>query len=360
MAQQRRRKPSLVKSPQPPNDSTPQQKLESLVQERIDEMIKDLTPKQAAELIPEIDKRMSAMLQSDGGSSALALADSFDANPLPSNALNAGMDALRRATELPFPEFTAKLVTSTFDAVVGATIHQMEAYGKLVADLAKTIKDFEASNVNDAEIFNYLAGRYPDGSGGTSVRDDYTFAAGADLGKVFFDLVEGQLASIWTGPAASTGEFPRPDDPAGYSTADPSQTTATNFTAAQILALHKAVRRLLAKGQLDILRMMAQDGMSRIEVTDGRIRSKLTFHVATTDEQARSAANAQQHQMSGGGTISVKTKWFGINAGQTHSSLAVRVVNDRTFSKVTMDAELVGEVDLRIQSFKFPPVNKVN
>jgi hypothetical protein len=266
------------------------------------------------------------------------------------------MEALKRATQLPFAEFTAKLVTSTFDAVVGATIHQMEAYAKLVADLAKTVQEFEAGSVNDAEITNFLAGKYPDGSGGTSVRGDYTFAAGDDLGKVFLDLVEKQLAGIWTDGADS--EFPKPAAPT--STGTPPKTTATSFTGDQVLPIRRAVKRFLAKGQLDILRMMAQEGMARIEVTDGRIHSKLTFHIATTSEQAKSAVTYEQNQTSAGGSISVRGRWFGISAGVQHSSLAVKVVNEQTYSKMTMDAELVGEVDLHIQTKSFPPINTVN
>ena len=91
------------------------------------------------------------------------------------DALNAGVGALKQVQELGFVEFTAGLINGTFDAIIGATIKQMDAYAALVADLAKTLTEFKAENVDEGKITAHLAGRYPDGAGGTSVRSDYEF-----------------------------------------------------------------------------------------------------------------------------------------------------------------------------------------
>ena len=92
------------------------------------------------------------------------------------SAANAAMNVASQVQNLGFVEFTTGLINGTCDAIVGATIKQMEAYAALVADLAKTLSQFQAENVPDAQINAYLSNRYPDGAGGTSIRTDYTFS----------------------------------------------------------------------------------------------------------------------------------------------------------------------------------------
>ena len=76
----------------------------------------------------------------------------------------------KQVQDLGFVEFTAGLINGTFDAIIGATIKQMKAYAELVADLAKTLSQFQAENISDAQVNAHLSNRYPDGQGGTSVR----------------------------------------------------------------------------------------------------------------------------------------------------------------------------------------------
>jgi len=76
-------------------------------------------------------------------------------------------DILGRAVD--FPDFVAGLIGGTFDAIVDATIEQMEAYGELLAAVAKTADLFLArSATSDAhdylvchfgDVFEPVAGR---------------------------------------------------------------------------------------------------------------------------------------------------------------------------------------------------------
>jgi hypothetical protein len=49
-----------------------------------------------------------------------------------SNGTSAAVSEAMRAQDLGFPEFTAKLISDTFDAVVGSYLRQMQAYNELV------------------------------------------------------------------------------------------------------------------------------------------------------------------------------------------------------------------------------------
>ena len=66
--------------------------------------------------------RIEAALSAGGGIAALS-----------TGATSAGADLMARATELPFPQFVAKLVTGTFDAIVASHIAQSKAYAELAA-----------------------------------------------------------------------------------------------------------------------------------------------------------------------------------------------------------------------------------
>src|SRR5215470_5812346 len=49
--------------------------------------------------------------------------------------------------EVDFPGFVAGLVHGTFDAIVDASIRQMESYSSLVSAVAKTVDQFTEENV---------------------------------------------------------------------------------------------------------------------------------------------------------------------------------------------------------------------
>ncbi|NEP29258.1 hypothetical protein, partial [Moorena sp. SIO3I6] len=76
------------------------------------------------------------------------------------SAVECGISRPKQVQELGFTEFTAGLINSTFDAIMGATIKQMEAYRELVANLAKTLAQFQAENVSDVQITDHLVQHY--------------------------------------------------------------------------------------------------------------------------------------------------------------------------------------------------------
>jgi len=63
--------------------------------------------------------------------------------------------------ELDFPDFVAGLISGTFNAIVDATIEQMEAYGALLACVAKTADLFLARTAT-SDAHDYLICHFPD------------------------------------------------------------------------------------------------------------------------------------------------------------------------------------------------------
>src|SRR5262245_21037365 len=62
---------------------------------------------------------------------------------------------------IAFPTFVADLIKGTFQAIVNASIQQMEAYGNLLSNVAKTVDQFMADNITDNKARDYLASSYP-------------------------------------------------------------------------------------------------------------------------------------------------------------------------------------------------------
>jgi hypothetical protein len=63
--------------------------------------------------------------------------------------------------EINFPAFVASLVHGTFDAIVDASIRQMEAFAGLVSAVAKDVDQFTAENVTANQVRDHLADQYP-------------------------------------------------------------------------------------------------------------------------------------------------------------------------------------------------------
>ncbi|MEP6818634.1 MAG: hypothetical protein ABJA18_03815 [bacterium] len=70
--------------------------------------------------------------------------------------------------DVDFPEFVSNLLNGVFDAIVDASIKQMEAYAKLVAGVAKSLDEFISSTTSDNEARDYLVYRLPHFFGSSS------------------------------------------------------------------------------------------------------------------------------------------------------------------------------------------------
>ena len=58
--------------------------------------------------------------------------------------------------EVDFPSFVADLVEGTFEAIVDASIQQMEAYGELVAGVARSVDRFLEEAVSNEAAYGWL------------------------------------------------------------------------------------------------------------------------------------------------------------------------------------------------------------
>lgn len=162
-----------------------------------------------------------------------------------------------------FPEFVSGLIKGVFHAIVQASIEQMEAYGKLVADVAKTLNQFRDENVSVNQGRDHLVEQFPDyfqigidtgedGSTGPRVRLRDGIDEDAALKRINSLPVEG-------GPVSSL------DD----------ETIEEKLVP--------AARTQLATSRQQLLATMVLMGINRIVVTDGKISAKVLYDFKAQD-----------------------------------------------------------------------------
>jgi hypothetical protein len=165
---------------------------------------------------------------------------------------------------IAFPTFVADLIKGTFQAIINASIQQMEAYGTLLANVAKTVDQFMADNISDNNARDWLANAYPshfkvetsDEGARVKVRD------GSDeRGKPDFRGTLGIQEDVDVSDEAAEEK------------------------------LVPAARRYLARSRHQLLSTMMLMGINRIVVTSGRIAAKMGFRIQAQDTGAAESAS---------------------------------------------------------------------
>jgi len=231
--------------------------------------------------------------------------------------------------DVNFPAFVSGLIDGVFNAIVTASIKQMDAYQKLVANVAKTVDEYMKDNITENSARDYLANRYPDHlqvdtSGDKPVLKPKDGADDSDLPDFSKDL-----------------GLPEP-----VSSLDDDTTENT---------LVPAARRRMAMDRQQLLATMVLMGINRLVVTDGSIEASCTFSLDTKDSVKRHYDRATQfdsetdYSESGGGWFSPdysydSTAKFSVSTHQSEDSAA----------QVDLHAKLGGKVKVNFKSETFP------
>jgi hypothetical protein len=91
----------------------------------------------------------------------LAAPESIKANTLP-GAVTIVQDTRGATGEVDFPKFVGGLISGVFQAVVDASVKQMDAYAELMKNVAQTVSEFLRDSVSDDDSRRYLATTYPE------------------------------------------------------------------------------------------------------------------------------------------------------------------------------------------------------
>ncbi len=172
-----------------------------------------------------------------------------------------------------FPEFVSGLIDGVFHSIVQSSIQQMEAYAKMVADVAKSMNDFRDDNTTQNQGRDHLISKFPDifeltvdtGDFGAFGDDGNTAAAGP---RVAVREGVNETAAL----ERINRELPVGDRP--LTRLDDEVVEA---------ALVPAARTQLATGRQQLLATMVMLGINRIVVTDGKISAKVMYEFKARD-----------------------------------------------------------------------------
>jgi hypothetical protein len=264
-----------------------------------------------------------------------------------SNGTSAAVSEAMRAQDLGFPEFTAKLISDTFDAVVGSYLRQMQAYNELVRLTAQTLTVFineTKDDISGEQILQFLTKVLPDPNdpSGTWVRP------------------EGQLAVVSATPAA-----PAFDQAAALTTAVavpiPGQAPVAfsngQITQATFNAIIDAVARRIAANKYEELKLLVKQGILRLYVDSGIIETKLTF--TTYGSSFYETQSTKYHRdaftvKAKAGTGAITSLFAKASASTSYSSLNISTAKTTDRDVSGSRVEIFGRVMLQLKSDFLP------
>ena len=224
--------------------------------------------------------------------------------------------------EIDFPAFVAGLIHGTFDAIVDASIRQMEAYSDLVSAVAKSVEQFTEDNVTLNQARDWLVQQYPqdlvlDLSGPPKVLPKPAQGEDADQPRSPEWLKEFQL----------DGEELTPD-----------------LIEEQLVP---KARSHVGQGRQQMLATMVLLGLNRVVVRDGSVSARLRFRASAADTAKVEYAVSDDPQ---GGT-----GWGSRgSSGYALPSTKVSTVGVNVQSDSDLKAELFGEVKINFASETLP------
>jgi hypothetical protein len=253
---------------------------------------------------------------------------------------------------IAFPTFVADLIKGTFNAVVDASIQQMEAFGTLLANVAKTVDQFMSDNITDNQARDWLSATYPEHlhvavkRGEDGGRRGARGAAGrrGRPGRDGEDEDDGPRASLRVRPGSERGGRPDFRRDLGLS----SNVDLDDKSAEEVLV--PAARRKLAQQRHQLLSTMVLMGINRIVVTSGRIYARMGFSIDASDS-AR-AESASQFDFSHDSVAGGHFLTFG-GAARTSVAYVSSQKRDST-DEINVQADLTGEVDLKFKTDAIP------
>lgn len=250
-------------------------------------------------------------------------------------ALREGTETFRSLVNaVDFPDFVSGLIQGVFQAIVDASIQQMEAYTELMAATVKTVDQFADDHISDAQAREHIAARHP------SIVQIVNRHEGAQLQlREEADDASALQAIVGQGQSVDL------DDPE----------SERKLVVAAKLEMARQRQKLMA--------LMVMLGINRIIVTNGRINAKVVFDITASDMAARKAAagltdttSSSVKSFAGGFGI---TPWGGggggVSTSHQHRTMVRSSVDDTSESSAQMKAQLSGDVRVNFRSETLPP-----
>jgi len=248
------------------------------------------------------------------------------------------VDQASRLSEIGFPEFTAKLVTDVFDALVSANMRQTDAYLSLIKEVGKTVSQYINDTKDDIggdEILQFLAMVAPP----ENDQDISKIKEGGTLTTQEASDVQSKLAVMENDSNVNDVTVPENINQEAYNN------------------ILEAVAKRIAANKYTLLQEMVKQGILRLVVEDGIIETRLTFTTYGSSFYQEKSKDYNRKNFSfrakakTGGLVSL---WCKASASTSYSSVKVstaeKVDQDRSGSRVN----IFGRVEINFKTDYLP------
>jgi nitrogen regulatory protein PII-like uncharacterized protein len=233
-----------------------------------------------------------------------------------------------RLSEIGFPEFTAKLITDTFDALIAANIRQTEAYTALVKATAQDLTTYINETKDDISgdmVLQYLTNVLTPEQ---FTKVDKKTTLDADTAKAITDAceIDGQAKTTIAAGAV----------------------TQTVFNS-----ILEAAAKRIAADKYTVLREMVKMGILRLIVETGVIETKLTFstfnssYYNSNSSRYNSSSFSAKASASTGKFVSL---WCKASASTAYNTLSVSTANSSSSSSSGTNVQIYGLVRINFKT----------
>ena len=266
------------------------------------------------------------------------------------NGATQAVENATRLSEIGFPEFTAKLITDTFNAITSSYLDQTAQYIGVVQAMSQTLQDYINNTVDDIssdEIGAFLLGI-------SGLNDDalnFLLGDSATPGSLNSAEATAINSAVALPPAAGTSSAPA---------------TAGNLTNAKKQNIAEAIARRVANNKYDLLQTMVRQGVLRLYVDNGIIETRLTFTTygesvsssATTNRQRLEAKGSSGFGAGGGfgGIVGNTLAIFGAGGGFANNSTKLAVTTSQASQRDVSGSrvQIFGRVRLNFKTDLLP------
>ena len=243
----------------------------------------------------------------------------------------------KRLDEIGFPEFTAKLVGDTFDALVMANIKQVESYIGMVEQVSKSLSKFVNDTKDDItgpEILGYLQAVIP--ALATDSEHDSKVYEGATL----------------DGPtAAALNEAV--EVPAEVTSPSPSFADGDELTGNAWSEVLDAIATRISVNKYTLLQEMVKQGILRLVVENGKIETRLTFTAygsASYNRDATSYQRATVNKRSSAGAGFIFAPFFSAKERTNSTRLSIRTTKESQRDITGSRVQIFGGVTINFKT----------
>jgi len=254
------------------------------------------------------------------------------------------VDNATRLDEIGFPEFTASLINSTFDALIAANIRQMAAYADLVKTLGQELSEYinnTKDSISGEEVLSFLERVLP------AYEEDKTtkVVEGGELNAEEAKVLTRELAL----PEEATQESLE---------VNVGEDQVLKVDQSVLDSIVEAVALRLACNKYLLLKEMVAQGLLRLVVENGVIETRLNFSAWEYSSSSRKTTDYSRNKSSrtkysAGGII--QNIISGPSVGRkSSSSLRVKTATEKDYASGGTNINIFGGVRINFKTDYLP------